>query len=172
MNKGIARFFAPLALAASLTGALYAGDGTPPPSDPPPGHPSVTPAMIVGRAVAEFRSIADASCAAMNSAATEGAQRIIALRRHNAPASAIASAREAAIGRINSLAAAAVGRIGQVRTTALARLAHTDGATDAHRGAINSAAEAAVHRVNECRDHARAFVNSAVTRPLDAPGNP
>ncbi|MDP1662719.1 MAG: hypothetical protein Q8L55_12470, partial [Phycisphaerales bacterium] len=151
MNKGIARFFAPLAVVASLTGASYAGDGNPPPNDHPPGHPSVTPAMIVHRAVTESRSIADASCAAMNAAASEGAQRIIALRRHNAPVTMIAAAREAAIGRINHLAAAAAGRLGQLRTSALARLAQTDGATPAHRGAINSAVEAALHRVNTCR---------------------
>lgn len=172
MNKGIARFFAPLAVVASLTGSLHAGDGNPPPSDPPPGHPSVTPAMIVHRAVTETRSIADAACAAMNAAAAEGAQRIIALRRHNAPLSMIGAAREAAIGRINNLATAAAGRIGQLRTNSLARLAQTDGATEAHRGAINNAAEAAFHRVAACRDQARAIVNNAVTRPLDTPGNP
>jgi hypothetical protein len=173
MSSVYSKFFASLALSASLvgfTGVAMAGDGDPPPGGGVPGDRVPGPRAMVARATHDIRTIAENACRAINATAAEAVQRITFLRVHHAPADAVAAAHDAAIARINNLATEGASRIEHVRTAALARLATMDEATDADDAAVNAAAQTASGHVTECRDHARSLVDAAVTRTLPPPG--
>lgn len=166
MNKGLSRLFAPLAIAAAISGVAFAGDGGGPPPPPPPGHGEPGPGAVVARAAEQMRQASEAACATMNHIAAEAAQRITTLRRHHAPPAQISMVRNQAVERIHQVQTGAGGRIAHIRMAALTRLDAMEDATDAHTAAVNHAASSAMEHIALCAHRAIDLVNLAVTRDL------